>query len=62
MNKKSIFPKAKVAAHPECREEVLKLADYVGSTSGIIEYVENTDAKDFIVCTETACFMKFIKK
>lgn len=62
MNKKSIYPNAIVAAHPECREEVLNLADYIGSTSGIIEYVKNTDGKDFIICTETGVFYDIYKK
>jgi len=55
-NKKQEHLLAKVAAHPECRSEVLELADYIGSTSGMIDYVENTDAKDFIICTETGVF------
>ncbi len=62
INKKNIYPKAKVAAHPECREEVLNLADYIGSTSGIIEYVTETGSKDFIICTETGVFYEINKK
>jgi quinolinate synthase len=46
-------PAAKVAAHPECPEEVLTLADFVGSTSAIIEYCDKTDAAEFIVMTES---------
>jgi quinolinate synthase len=46
-------PAAKVAAHPECPEEVLALADFVGSTSAIIEYCDKTDAAEFIVMTES---------
>ena len=38
--------------HPECKEEVTDLADYVGSTSGIIEYATNSDAAEFIIVTE----------
>jgi quinolinate synthase len=54
--KLKLFPDAKVAAHPECKADVLRLADYVGSTSGIIRYVQDTEAKDFIICTETGVF------
>lgn len=49
---------AKVAVHPECRREVLEEADYVGSTSGIIDYVVNTDAKEFIIGTVDGVFAK----
>lgn len=38
--------------HPECREEVLSLAAYVGSTTGIISYAEKSDCKKFVVGTE----------
>lgn len=49
---KAKYPKALVAAHPECREEVLKHADYIGSTSGIIDYATKTDNEEFIIATE----------
>lgn len=45
-------PNALVLVHPECRREVTELADYVGSTSGIIKYATESDAKEFIVATE----------
>ena len=47
-----VHPGAKVLVHPECKEEVTDLADYVGSTSGIIEYATNSDAAEFIIVTE----------
>lgn len=50
---KEKYPGALVAAHPECKEEVLKLADYIGSTSGIIDYATATDNEEFIICTES---------
>lgn len=56
LKKKAELPEAKVASHPECREEILELSDFVGSTSDIIKYVENTDAADFLICTETGIF------
>ena len=43
---------ALVLAHPECTEKVLALADYIGSTEGIISYAKQSDAKEFIICTE----------
>jgi quinolinate synthase len=49
---KEKHPDAKVLAHPECVGEVLALADAVGSTAQIIQYVKKSDAPSFIVCTE----------
>jgi quinolinate synthase len=46
-------PNAKVIAHPECEAPVLGLADYIGSTSGILKYATNSDAQEFIVVTES---------
>lgn len=46
------YPNAKVLAHPECHKEVVKLADYVGSTTGIMKYAIESDAKQFIISTE----------
>jgi quinolinate synthase len=47
------YPNAKVVAHPECPESVLAMADFVGSTSAIIEYCAASDAQEFIVMTES---------
>lgn len=49
---KATHPNALVLAHPECREALLQEADYVGSTSGIIEYTTQSDNTEFIICTE----------
>ena len=46
-------PKAKVIAHPECEEAVLKSADFIGSTSGLLKYSKENPAKEFIVVTES---------
>lgn len=46
-------PNAKVIAHPECEAPVLALADYIGSTTGILKYAESSDAQEFIVVTES---------
>ena len=46
------YPDALVLMHPECRAEVRELADYVGSTSGIIKYAEKSEATEFIIATE----------
>ena len=46
-------PKAKFIAHPECEEAVLKIADYIGSTTGLLNYTISDDAEEYIVATET---------
>jgi len=49
---KSRYPDAIVVAHPECRLEVLALADEIGSTEKILNVAKESDSKDFIVLTE----------
>ncbi|MGO9255781.1 MAG: quinolinate synthase NadA [Bryobacteraceae bacterium] len=46
-------PAALVAAHPECPEAVLAMADFIGSTSAILEWCSSSDAEEFIVMTES---------
>lgn len=46
-------PNAKVIAHPECEEPVLRLADFIGSTTGLLKYTIENNAQEFIVVTET---------
>lgn len=46
------YPAAKVIAHPECEEVILKMADFVGSTSALLKYVTNDESKEYIVATE----------
>ena len=46
-------PKAKIIAHPECEAAVLAIADYIGSTTGLLKFSERDDAQEYIVVTET---------
>ncbi|MFT3979174.1 MAG: quinolinate synthase NadA [Ferruginibacter sp.] len=46
-------PKAKLLAHPECEEPILAIADYVGSTTGILKYSQTDDCQEYIVATES---------
>ncbi len=46
-------PKAKLIAHPECEDHILKIADYIGSTTGLLKFSQNDDATEYIVATET---------
>src|SRR5580692_10293001 len=50
---KERHPQALVLAHPECPEAVLRHADYVGSTTGILNYAKQSAAAEFIVATES---------
>ena len=59
---KALLPDAKVLAHPECTMNVLEIADYVGSTSGIINYATESDAEKFIICTEMGVLYELQKK
>ncbi len=51
---KAAHPQALFLAHPECRPEVVEYADYVGSTSGIMDFAEKSSAREFIIGTENA--------
>lgn len=51
---KAAHPHALFLVHPECRPSVVKYADYVGSTSGIMDYAIKSDAKEFIIGTENS--------
>ncbi|MEX8549291.1 MAG: quinolinate synthase NadA [Mucilaginibacter sp.] len=50
---KERYPAAKFIAHPECEDAILEMADYIGSTTGLLNYTINNPAKEFIVATES---------
>lgn len=50
---KTRHPNAKLIAHPECEEPVLRIADYIGSTTQLLQYSRKDSANEFIVATET---------
>ncbi len=54
-------PQAKVIAHPECEEAVLKVADYIGSTTGLLKSTQTDSAKEYIVATETGILHQMMK-
>lgn len=56
------YPNANVVVHPECPPEVIDLADAVRSTSGMLRYVKETDAKEFIIGTETGIIYRMKKE
>jgi len=51
-NLKHKHPNAKLLAHPECEANILEIADYIGSTTGILNYSIKSDCNEFIVATE----------
>ena len=51
---KQLHPAALVLVHPECRPSVTEMADYAGSTTGIMSFAENSEAKEFIIGTESS--------
>lgn len=59
---KTSHPNAKVVVHPECPPEVIDLADAVRSTSGMLRYVRETDAKEFIIGTEIGIIYRMKKE
>lgn len=59
---KAVHPEALVLAHPECTEDVLELADFIGSTSQIIDYATASKEKMFIICTEMGIFYELMQK
>lgn len=61
-NAKKIHPEALVLVHPECTWDVLELADFVGSTSQIIDYATESNHEKFIICTEMGIFYELSKK
>jgi quinolinate synthase len=58
---KENHPNAKFIAHPECEESVLAIADYIGSTTGLLNYTIKNPGKEFIVATETGIIYQMQK-
>lgn len=58
----AVHPGAKFAAHPECIPEVLDMADFVGSTRQILDFVQKTDAEEFIIGTEIGIMHELRKR
>ncbi len=54
-------PDAKVIAHPECEEPVLQIADYIGSTTGLLKFTKTDSSQEYIVATETGILHQMMK-
>ncbi len=58
---KKLHPEALILSHPECEEDILLISDYAGSTADIISYAKNSDATEFIICTEAGVLYQLAK-
>ncbi len=59
---KEKYPNAQVLAHPECKSDILELADFIGSTSEIIDYSQKADFNEFIIATEVGILYELKQK
>lgn len=58
VNLKMKYPDARLIAHPECKAQLLELADYIGSTTALLKYTRTDSAKKYIVATESGILHK----
>lgn len=56
------YPHAELIAHPECEEPVLKVADFIGSTTALLNYTSSSSSKEFIVATESGIIYQMQKR
>jgi quinolinate synthase len=54
-------PNAKVIAHPECENPILRIADYIGSTTGLLKFTQTDSSQEYIVATETGILHQMMK-
>ena len=54
-------PNAKLIAHPECEDPILRMADFIGSTTGLLKFTQSDDAQEYIVATETGILHQMMK-
>lgn len=54
-------PNAKLIAHPECEDPILRIADYIGSTTGLLKYTQTDASQEYIVATETGILHQMMK-
>lgn len=59
---KQEHPAAKIVAHPECKAYIIEVADYVGSTAGILEFCGKDSAQEYIVVTEVGILAEMQKR
>ncbi len=54
-------PSAKLIAHPECEDPILRIADYIGSTTGLLKFTQTDASQEYIVATETGILHQMMK-
>ncbi len=54
-------PNAKLIAHPECEDPILRMADFIGSTTGLLKYTQTDSSQEYIVATETGILHQMMK-
>jgi quinolinate synthase len=54
-------PNAKLIAHPECEDPILRIADYIGSTTGLLKFTQTDPSQEYIVATETGILHQMMK-
>ncbi len=54
-------PNAKLIAHPECEDPILRMADFIGSTTGLLKFTQSDSSQEYIVATETGILHQMIK-
>ncbi|MFI5133173.1 MAG: quinolinate synthase NadA [Chitinophagales bacterium] len=54
-------PKAKLIAHPECEDPILRMSDFIGSTTGLLKYTQSDSSQEYIVATETGILHQMMK-
>jgi len=54
-------PNAKLIAHPECEDPILRMADYIGSTTGLLKFTQTDPSQEYIVATETGILHQMMK-
>ena len=54
-------PNAKLIAHPECEDPILRIADFIGSTTGLLKYTQSDPSEEYIVATETGILHQMMK-
>lgn len=59
---KARHPKAKLIAHPECEEPILRISDFIGSTTQLLAYAKQSPEKEFIVATEAGILHQMVKQ